>query len=231
MQQLPLGVRLADRALLESFHPGGNAQVLAWLDAFLAPGGQGVGYLWGVTGSGKSHLLQAACARVRGSGYFPLAQLAPLGPGILDGAETLSCACIDDLQRVAGDAGWEAALFRLYVEMDARGGRLLLAADLPPSQLALELPDLRSRYAAASVFALQALDESQQREALRHRAQRRGLELPEDTAIYLQRRFARDMGTLQELLDTLDVASLTEQRRLTVPFIREVLRSRLPPDA
>jgi chromosomal replication initiation ATPase DnaA len=33
------------------------------------------------------------------------------------------------------------------------------------------------------------------------------------------------MGTLYELLDTLDEAALTEKRRLTVPFIREVLRA------
>jgi DnaA family protein len=76
---------------------------------------------------------------------------------------------------------------------------------------------------------LQPLDEDQQREALRLRAQLRGLELPDDTALWLQRRFARDMDTLLALLDTLDVASLAQQRRLTLPFIREVLGQ--PPGA
>ncbi|MGC8519703.1 MAG: HdaA/DnaA family protein, partial [Steroidobacteraceae bacterium] len=38
-----------------------------------------------------------------------------------------------------------------------------------------------------------------------------------------QRRFPRDMAQLYALLDTLDEAALAAQRRLTVPFIREVL--------
>ena len=39
-----------------------------------------------------------------------------------------------------------------------------------------------------------------------------------------QRRFPRDMRTMYELLDTLDEAALVAQRRLTVPFIRSVLK-------
>lgn len=230
MQQLPLGVRLADRAVFASFHSGDNLQALQWLRDFAAPGGAGVGVLHGPAGSGKSHLLQAVCAQLPASGYFPLTQLRGLGAGSLEGAETLSCVCIDDLQLAAGDRTWEAALFRLYCEVEARHGRLLLAAAVPPPQLGLRLPDLASRLSAAVNFGLRPLDEPQQREALRLRAQLRGLELPEETALYLQRRFPRDMGSLHRVLDTLDAASLTEQRRLTVPFIRDVLRSQLPPD-
>lgn len=231
MQQLPLGMRLADRAVFASFHPGDNLQALQWLRELAAPGASGVGLLHGPTASGKSHLLQAVCAQLPGSGFFPLAVLRELGAASLEGAETLSCVCIDDLQLAAGDPTWEAALFRLYCEIEAQHGRLLLAAVSPPSLLGLRLPDLASRLAAATSFALRPLDEAQQREALRLRAQQRGLELPEETALYLQRRFPRDMGSLHRLLDQLDTASLAEQRRLTLPFIRDVLRSHLPPDA
>jgi DnaA family protein len=86
------------------------------------------------------------------------------------------------------------------------------------------LPDLSSRFAASAVFQLRALDECEQREALRLRAHLRGFELPEETARYMQRRFPRDMRTLYNLLDTLDAAALVAQRRLTVPFIRSVLQ-------
>lgn len=230
MQQLPLGVRLADRAVFASFFAGDNGEALHWLRELAGPAGAGTGFLHGPQGSGKSHLLQAVCAQLRGSGYFPLRELHGLGAGSLEGVETLSCVCIDDLQRVAGDGEWEAALFRIYRGVEARQGRLLLAANVAPAQLGLQLQDLASRLAAASVFALRPLDEAQQREALRLRAQLRGLELPEETALYLQRRFPRDMGTLLGLLDTLDSASLEKQRRLTLPFIRDVLGSRLPQD-
>jgi len=58
---------------------------------------------------------------------------------------------------------------------------------------------------------------------LKLRARHRGLELPEETAQYLLRRLPRDMATLYDWLDLLDVAALAAKRRLTVPFVREVL--------
>jgi len=230
MRQLPLGVRLKDRADFENFFAGRNAEVVDTVQRLVGAAGPGVVWLAGPAGSGKSHLLQAACARLQG-GYFPLGDLLAVGPGVLDGAEALAVVCIDDLQRVVGDPAWEAALFRLYVEIDARRGRLLLAADQAPTQLPFALPDLSSRCAAATRGTLRGLDEQEQREALRLRAMLRGLDLPEDCALYLQRHFPRDMGTLQRLLDRLDQASLAERRRLTLPFIRETLRDQLPPGA
>ncbi|MGB6450834.1 MAG: hypothetical protein WBE92_08790, partial [Steroidobacteraceae bacterium] len=88
------------------------------------------------------------------------------------------------------------------------------------------LGDLGSRWAASAVFQLRGLEESERTRALQLRARARGLELPDDTARWLQRRFPRDMGTLYDLLDTLDEAALIERRRLTVPFIRSVLSRR-----
>jgi DnaA family protein len=85
------------------------------------------------------------------------------------------------------------------------------------------LRDIGSRFGAATVHRIHELDERAQAEALGRRASLRGLELPDETTRYLQRRFRRDMRTLCSLLDTLDEASLAEQRRITVPFIREVL--------
>lgn len=231
MLQLPLGVRLKDRADFENFHAGRNEALVKAVQRLAAPDASGILWLAGPSGSGKSHLLQATCARLPGGAYFPLSELELFGPEVLDGAELLPIACIDDLDQVAGNRDWEAALFRLYVEVDARHGRLLLAAERPPGQLRFALPDLASRCAAAFRGTLQPLNEAEQREALRRRAAVRGLELPEDCALYLQRHFPRDMGSLQGILDRLDQASLSAQRRLTLPFLREVLSDRLPPGA
>jgi DnaA family protein len=225
VRQLPLGVRLSDRARLASFAPGANAEALAALGALLRPDGAGVLWLWGPHGSGRSHLLQAACAEVAGAGYFPLAELDTLGPECLAGAGGLPLVAIDDVDRIAGDDAWERVLLFLYRELEAAGGRLLLAASSAPRHAGVALPDLSSRLAAAPTHALRALDDAGQREALRLRAAVRGLDLPEDTASYLQRRHPRDMPTLLALLEKLDVAALSAQRRLTIPFIRQALDS------
>ena len=109
MQQLPLGVRLPDRALFGSFLPGHNAEALAHARAIAAGGVRGVTWLCGPSGAGKTHLLQAICAaaseRSR-AGYVPLREVAPLGAGVLDGLSQLECLCLDDLDRVAGELSW-----------------------------------------------------------------------------------------------------------------------------
>ena len=225
MQQLPLGIRLADRAVFATFLPARNAEAVQHLRQ-AAAGTPGVTWLAGPVASGKSHLLQATCAAAaeRGPvGYFPLQQLASLGPGLLAGLTGLTCLCLDDLQAVAGQLQWERALFGVYRELEERGAVLVAASPEPPRLLTWALPDLGSRFAAAAVFQLRALDEAGQCEALQLRARMRGLELPEETARWLLRRFPRDMGTLYRLLDTLDEAALAARRRLTVPFIRSVL--------
>jgi DnaA family protein len=73
------------------------------------------------------------------------------------------------------------------------------------------------------VHRLGPLAESDQPAALRHRAGRRGLELPDETLAFLMRRAPRDFATLCRMLDALDTESLAAQRRLTVPFVRDWL--------
>jgi DnaA family protein len=223
VKQLSLGVRLQDRAVFGSFVAGANAQGLAAARAIATESPPALLYLHGVAGSGRSHLLQAICAAVPGAGYFPLRELRALGADVLDGIAGLPLVAIDDLDAVAGDADWERQLFALYNECQGTGARLVVAAALPAAELPVALPDLRSRLGAMPHYAMRPLDEEGQRMALRQRAASRGIEMSEETLLYLQRRFARDMSSLNALLDRLDLASLEEQRRLTLPFIREVL--------
>ncbi len=229
MRQLPLGVRLRDRATFASFVAGANGEAVSLVTTLAAGEPGGCAWLHGPAGAGKTHLLQAACALAASrdrAGYVPLAEFAGGEAAILDGWLGLDCLCIDDAQRVAGDPRWDAALFRLFRDIEERGARLIVGAAAPPGALDWSLRDIASRFGAAAVFALQPLDEAGRLEALRLRARLRGVELPEDTVRYLQRRYPRDMRTLYGLLDTLDDAAIAAQRRLTVPFVRAVLSGR-----
>jgi DnaA family protein len=232
MQQLPLGVRLPDRAVFASFLGGRNLQAVDHLQQVARADSSGLTWLCGPSGCGKTHLLQAVCAAAsehQRSGYVPLAQVAALGVGVLEGLPQLQCLCLDDIDTVAGQLTWERGIFQLLRELEDCDGRLVCGAQTPPALLPWALADLGSRCAAAAVFQLRALDEQEQHAALQLRARLRGLELPDETWQWLQRRVPRDMRSLYELLDTLDEAALAAQRRLTVPFIREVLRARRGP--
>ncbi len=227
MRQLPLGVELGVSLRFETFAEGRNAGAVEALRR-LADGAAGTPvWIYGPPGAGKSHLLQAACARAgdagRATAWLPLARVKGEGPAFLEGFEGLDFVALDDLDAVAGRPEWESALFTLHNGIVERGGRMAFAAAGAPAATAIRLPDLASRLAASEVHRLEPLAEAEQATALRQRAARRGLELPDDTLGFLTRRAPRDFATLCRMLDALDTESLAAQRRLTIPFVREWL--------
>lgn len=228
--QLPLGVRLRDDATFANYYPGANAAALGYVERLCdADAGwtENLIYLWGNTGVGRSHLLQAACLRFEQLGepalYLPLDEVAMLGPELLDNLEQYELVCLDDLDAIAGKADWEEALFHLFNRLRDAGRRLLLAASASPRELGIQLPDLQSRLCLSLVFQLQELSDEDKLRALQLRASRRGLHLTDEVGRFILTRGARSMSALFELLEQLDQASLQAQRKLTIPFLKETL--------
>lgn len=226
MQQLPLGVQLRERATFATFVTGANVEAIARVRDAASTRERAVIWLWGAPGCGRTHLLQAACAAAplgARVAYLPMRELGEASVDFLGGALGAELLCLDDVESVLGISAVEQALFIAYRRLEEQGGRIIATASSAPAGLSWSLADIGSRFGAAEIFQLRSLDEAGQQEALQRRAAHRGLELPEDTARYLLRRFPRDMPTLVKLLDEIDVASLSAQRRLTVPFVRAIL--------
>jgi len=224
--QLALEVQLRDDATLENYLAPAQARpLLRALEGQLHAQGEPVIYICGPGGSGKSHLLQAACHLAGDAAlYLPMGEVAQYPPGdVLRGVETLDLVCLDDIEQVLGDDDWEMALFDLFNRAREWGCRLLLAADGPPRAQEVALPDLRSRMSWGIVFQLTQPDDEFRSEILRFRAERRGLVLPEELVSYIFHRAPRSLDRLLELLDQLDRASLAEKRALSIPFVKQLL--------
>lgn len=225
--QLPLDLRWPRRQRFEHFHAGANAAALAAVQALATQPGAPWVYLSGVAGSGKSHLLMAACHAAHEAGrtvqYLPLRKLHEHFMA-LRGVAGSQFIALDDIDALAGEREAEHALFDLYNRARAEGTSLTFTAETVPAQLALTLPDLRSRLGACTQFTLKALDDGERREVLKRQAALRGIELDDTVLDWLFARYARDLGALLDLLDRLDQASLAAQRRITVPFLRTFLR-------
>jgi DnaA family protein len=230
MQQLALDLKLADFALLDTFHAGPNVAVLSAVRHAATESGQQVAWIWGADGSGRSHLLQAAVAAAAAAGHacawLPLATEYLLSPGMLEGMGGLDLLCVDDVDVIAGEAEWERALFRVFEELRNNNGRLLVTASTPANEVPFKLPDLASRLASGPTWKLHSMNDEDLLAALQLRSHWRGLELPDETGDYLLRRVERSSTALFTLLDKLHQAALVAQRRLTVPFVRSVLEKR-----
>lgn len=225
--QLPLGVGLRDDATFGNFLPGDNAALVAKLRAQLDDDGEAFIYLWGAPGSGRSHLLQAACheasGRDRRALYLPLDDLGHFPPHMLEEIERLDLVVIDDLDAVVGRRRWEEGLFHGFNRLRDAGKRLVVAASAAPRQLDIQLPDLASRLSWGMTFHLQRLDDVQRFEALQLRVRSRGMQLPDEVARYILHRGPRQLNELFATLERLDRASLSAQRKLTIPFVKQAL--------
>lgn len=228
MAQLPLALAIADHASFDTFVNGGNAPALEHVRS-LAAGAAETVWLWGGEGVGKSHLLQAACRAATDAGRRAMYVKLPAdSPAILADLEHVDLLAVDDVHAVAGDSAWERALFVVLNAYSSRSGALLLTAAAPAAQCGFRLADLASRGAGAVTYRLAPLDDAERAAALRLHAAARGLALDAAGADFLLKRVARDMTVLTEWLTRLDRESLIEQRRLTIPFIRELVARSKP---
>lgn len=229
--QLSLGVSLQDDATFDNFY-GTDANRLA-ISALRAFSSRSMGetslVLWGQPGAGLTHLAQASCQSACELGtvvrYLPLAELVQKAPEmVLLESGAADMVCLDDLQVVAGNRDWEEALFHLFNRLKDEGRRLLMTSHLSPATLPLTLPDLKSRVLGGLVYHLQPLSDDDKARALQMRALARGMELSDEVVRFILSRAPRNTGQLFAVLNRLDDASLQQQRKLTIPFVKQVLK-------
>jgi DnaA family protein len=226
-KQLALAIKLNDEATLTDFNWQNNNLLQQQLQVMLALNGDRLLYLWGPKGSGKSHLLQASCQAVnsiQSAIYLPLTFLKEWGPQTIEGLEDQTLICIDDIDAIGNDPAWEEALFHLYNRIkDKEKSLLIISGNQPPAMIAINLADLRSRLAWGLVIQLNELSDEEKITTLKLHAFKRGFELPESVAQFLLNRCSRNMHDLHQLLNRLDDASLAAHRKITIPFVKNIL--------
>ncbi len=231
-RQLPLALRYPPDQRLDSFIEA-PAGFIAQLRMLAEGGSEDWLYLQGADGVGKTHLALATCAAAEVAGrraaYLPLPAASGRLRSALEALEGNDLIALDGLDAIAGSRDDEVALFDFHNRARSNGhsGKVgvLYTARATPDALALTLSDLRSRLAQCTRIALSAIDEDGRRNVLRARAQRRGMVIEDAALDWMLRRVDRDLVSLTALLDQLDRASLAAQRRITVPFLREVIGS------
>lgn len=228
INQLTLGVGLKDEATFANYYGGHNQQLVEELKKSALGLGERVIYFHGTGGIGRTHLLQASCHEAnlanRSAVYIPLENIQDFSPDIFQGLETLSLVCIDDLHKIAGLPKWEEAFFHAYNRIHDAGGSLIVTANKAPKALGITLDDVLSRLVWGMMFAMHPLTDDEKVKILIMRSARRGMTLVEEVGNFIIKHCPRHMTTLFSALDTLDKASLRAQRKLTIPFVKEILQ-------
>ncbi len=217
MRQLPLAIGDPPARSFDNFVAGANALTLDHLHRLRAPAMPV--YLWGPSGAGKTHLLQALADQMQRQGArISWFDLGVPQPWVFD--ERCTLIVLDDCDRF--DATQQHAAFALFVEAATHESLIAAAGRLPPIDLPLR-DDLRSRLGWGHVFAVEALGEPETRAALRREADQRSVFLSDDVMDYLLTRFSRNLKDLMTQVDRLDEFSRATKRAITVPLLKQMI--------
>ncbi len=225
--QIPFKFGQDPKIDLDSFLPNKNEPILDLLNAIASKDKRHHLYLWGGAATGKTHLLQAVCKRANDYGhqvaYIPLDKRAEINTNILDDLGLFDIVCIDDIDAIGHDLQWQQGLTWLYNELRDNHHSMLMSSKVLPQDSPLQLADLKSRLAWDQIYQIQPPDDALKIMILKQKAQARSFELSDDVVDYLMRRVDRDLNSLVKIIEGIEQASFAAKRKITIPFLRQVL--------
>ena len=225
--QIPFDFGNQQRSDFDSFLPGENQALIDQLKLIADNSIKHGLYLWGQKATGKTHLLQAICRKASEQGlqvaYIPLTQHQEISIEMLHDLGDMDLVCIDDLESIQGLREWQQGLTWLYNELRDNGHSIIFSANQSPKNISLELEDLRSRLSWDQVVQIKQADEDIKTQILKQEAQNRSFELSDEVIDYLMRRVNRDLESLIDILDKIDHASLVEKKKITIPFVKNII--------
>lgn len=227
MKQLPLPISIDSFSTFSHYYSGSqNALVLSVLSEWEKSDDNFFIYLWGEKGSGVTHLIESVQQTFTELTiqYLPLKKLQgyPIAE-LFDGLETMDMVCIDDVETILGDKESELPLFHLFNRLQASQKKLLIGGHVSPLQAEIKLADLQSRLNSGLTLNIIPLTEEQKVMALSQRAEAFGLELSDEVIKFLLLHVDRSTGNLFRILQQLNAETLSEKRKLTIPFVKKVL--------
>jgi len=225
--QLPLQFEFKANQTFADFFPGANQEIVDHLKMCVNGTGEPFIFVWGKSGQGKTHLLQACCHLAQlehlQSFYFDFKTAILPDSSMLNGLEDCAIVCLDNVERIAGRTDWEQAFFNFFNQHRDQGNKLILSASCSPNALAIQLADLKTRLNWGLTFKIKSLSDEDRIAALIFKADRLGFEIAPQTGRFLVNHYDRNPDSIWTLLEKLNFATLAAKRKLTVPFLKTIL--------
>ena len=227
LPQIPFEFGNFQKIDFTSFIEGENQDLLDFLNTMTKKKKNDCLYIWGSQGTGKTHLLQAACKQADDMNsqvtYIPLKQYEEFDSEIFNGLGKLDLICVDDLEFISGNLEWQQRLTLLYNEIRDNNNSIIISSTSSPKNIKIELDDLKSRLVWGQVYKINPPNDELKIEILKRKASERSFELSESVAEFLIHRTDRDLNSLIKILDVIDHSSLAAKRKVTIPFVKKLI--------
>lgn len=197
-------------------------------------------FLFGNTGVGKTHLIQAIgirikemnpCARVLyvparllESQYVAAASAKPSRiTELINFYQSIEVLIIDDIQDLMHKPGTQNAFFHIFNHLHQNQRQIILSSDCAPADLK-EMPErLLSRFKWGVTCQLEAPDYELRRSVLEQRAAQDGLKIPADVLDYIAANITSSIRELEGVVVSLLAYATVLNREITIDLAQSVL--------
>lgn len=225
--QFPLQFEFQANKGFETFYSGCNKPIVTTLKNLVVGSGDAHIFLYGGIGYGKSHLLQACCQlafqQEINSFYYSFKARALPNSGIFEGLEQVKLVCFDNIDAIAGHLDLEQEFLNFLNQHLTNNYRWILSARQNPENIAIKLPDLKQHLNLGTLLKLNDFANEDSVAALIYKASYMGITITPKVGNFLINHYVSDLASLCILLGQLDKATLSAQRKLTIPFLKQIL--------
>lgn len=173
--------------------------------------------LSGPAGCGKTHLSRVWCKKSEAVSI----EAKDLGGADIGALLHRPAIVVENMHKL--EATGEAALFHLINGMREQGAYLLLTGIGLPGYWPAQLPDLSSRIKALHFVEIAPPDDGLLGAVLIKLFDDRQLKVSLEVIGYLTPRIERSTDAARTIVAAIDEAAMVQKRRITLPFVREVL--------
>ena len=197
MDQLLLNIHLPSIKSLENFVIGDNFEAISVIKKFTTDKNLQFFYLWGVQGSGKSHLSSV----VKNNNIL-----------VIEDIESMS-----DIEQIQA--------FSIFNNCKENGKKLFITGSNSPNNMGLR-SDLASRLSWGIVYQIKALTDNEKKLALLNHSKQKGMSSNVKVIEYCMKNLKRDLHYLIATLDALDNWSLKTKKPMTIPLLKKLLETK-----
>ena len=197
MDQLLLNIHPPSVKSLENFVIGDNFEAISVIKKFTTDKNLQFFYLWGVQGSGKSHLSSV----VKNNNIL-----------VIEDIESMS-----DIEQIQA--------FSIFNNCKENGKKLFITGSNSPNNMGLR-SDLASRLSWGIVYQIKALTDNEKKLALLNHSKQKGMSSNVKVIDYCMKNLKRDLHYLIATLDALDSWSLKTKKPMTIPLLKKLLETK-----
>lgn len=197
MDQLLLNIHPPSIKSLENFVIGDNFEAISVIKKFTTDKNLQFFYLWGVQGSGKSHLSSV----VKNNNIL-----------VIEDIESMS-----DIEQIQA--------FSIFNNCKENGKKLFITGSNSPNNMCLR-SDLASRLSWGIVYQIKALTDNEKKLALLNHSKQKGMSSNVKVIEYCMKNLKRDLHYLIATLDALDNWSLKTKKPMTIPLLKKLLETK-----